>query len=184
MTVKKLTVEHLRKLVKEAVAAQIQEKKLTEAKKAAKLKESKTVRLTMEQLRTMVKEAVSARLSEDFGVAPNAVSVGDLVAYRGKTGYVTDIEADGKIRVTSDGIRDVVLDSSEVQQLESADELEGLDSSDLDDINSGMGFNVNHDPGGDRDEELEHLRSVLDTGLLNKNSRSAIERNIDDLESK
>lgn len=186
MTVKKITVEGLKAMVKEAVALQVKQtaaerrKKIADDKEKAnkkKTNESKTVRVTVEQLRSLVKEAVRQRLSENMDMP----QPGDLVAFKGRTGYVEDVTADGKIAVTTDGMRMQLLDPSEVQVLGTTDDLADLSPDELGGIDSEMGMNVNQDPGEDPQSEYDRITSQLDNKLLSKNSRNPLSQRQDTL---
>lgn len=177
MTVKKLTVNDLKKMVKEAVtlqmkqsAAERRQKMKDDKAKANKVNENRTVKVTVEQLRSMVKEAVRARLKENMGMP----GVGDLVAFKGRTGYVEDVSPEGKVGVTRDGVRMEWLPVQAVQVLASADELEELSPEEIASLDGEMGMGANQDPGEDPQAELDRLGGHLSSKLIGGGTRKAL----------
>lgn len=176
MTVKKLTVNDLKTMVKEAVALQMKQsaserrKKIEDDKAKSAKNENKTVRVSVDQLRTMVKEAVAARLKENMDMP----GVGDLVAYNGKTGYVEDVSPDGKVAVTRDGMRMEWIPMQGVQVLATADDLGELSPEEIAGIGDEMGMGMNQDPGEDPHAELDRISGQLDANLLGKQSRKSL----------
>lgn len=178
MTVKKLTVKDLKNMVKEAVALQMKQNAAERRQKMAddkakaneKVNENRTVKVTVEQLRSMVKEAVRARLKENMGMP----GVGDLVAFKGRTGYVEDVSPDGKVAVTRDGVRMEWLPVQAVQVLAAADELAELSPEEIGSLDGEMGMGANQDPGEDPQAELDRLGGHLSSKLIGGGTRKAL----------
>lgn len=194
MTVKKLTVENLKAMVKEAVALQMKQsaserqakieadKKKSEEKK---VNESKSVKVTLEQLRHLVKEAVQAKLKENFD---GGAAIGDMVSFNGKTAYVGDTKMgpDGSMMVglTRDGLRMNWVPAAAVQVMASSDELDELSPEEMGSIDSEMGMGLNADPGEDPQAEFDRVSGQLDSKLLAKPTRAALGKRAGDLKTK
>lgn len=163
MTVKKLRVDELKAMVKEAIATQLKEAK---AKKT--VKENKSIKVTASQLKEMVRTAVKARLSESMGEVPG---LGDLVAYNGTTGFVEDVSPDGRIGVTRDGLKMDVVMPDKVRVLATAEDLRDLSPEEVASLSSDMNFDVNHDPGEEPNAEFDRIGDTLSNGLLAKSTR-------------
>lgn len=178
MTVKKLSVNDLKNMVKEAVALQMKQNAAERRQKIAddkakaneKVNENRTVKITVEQLRSMVKEAVRARLNENMGMP----GVGDLVAFKGRTGYVEDVSPEGKVAVTRDGMRMEWLPVQAVQVLASADELAELTPDEIASLDGEMGMGGNQDPGEAPDAALDRVGQQLSGNLLGGGTRKAL----------
>lgn len=188
MTVKKLTVENLRIMVKEAVAVQMEQaalerKQKIEADKAKKektVKESKVVKVTAEQLKRLVKEAVEAKLKENMGMM--GPEIGDLVSFNGKTGYVADVKPDGTVAITRDGVKMSWVPGDAVQVMASSDELDELSPEEMVSIDSGLDDGP-LDPGEDPTSELGRIEGHLDSKLIGKPSRAALGKRADALKT-
>lgn len=178
MTVKKFTVSNLKAMVKEAVALQMKQSaadrraKMADDKEKANadVKENKTIRVTVEQLRSMVKEAVQSRLTENMGMP----AIGDLVAFKGKSGHVEDVSPDGRVAVSRDGIRMEWLPMNAVQVLATAEDLAELSPEEVASIGDEMGMGANQDPGENPADELERRQQQLQGFSLGKPTRTSL----------
>jgi Zn finger protein HypA/HybF involved in hydrogenase expression len=182
MTVKKLTVEHLRAMVRESVARQLKEK---QAAKKAPVKESKTVKVTVGQLRQMVKEAVKSRLQEN---EQGTHGEGDLVMFThpitgAKThGRVDEVNPDtGMVAVKLDALRVVLLPVDKVEFMADMDDIDGMNPDDVADINPEY---KNFDPGEDPKAELDRREQQLGNKLISKQSRKYLGGRVGDLKQR
>jgi len=192
--VTKVSIQELQKMVREAVALQLNKSKQSASDRREKIKDDKeksqnegVQKITVEHLRAMVKEAISARLKENrmlresMGEMP---AEGDLVAFHGKTGYVVQVSGD-KVAITRDGIKMQAVPLAGVQILATADDLNELGPDELDLLGKEMGYNHNVDPGEDPHTELERIESQLSgSNMLSGMTRKSLEHRKAELKQK
>ena len=192
---KKVSIQELQQMVREAVALQLSKNKKSAADRRAKMQDDKekanvkenVKKLGVDQLRGMVKEAISHRLKEYVSLRESMGDMpqeGDLVSFAGKTGYVVQVSGD-KVAVTRDGLKMHTVPLAAVQVLATADDMNELSPDELDSIGTEMGYNQNADPGEDPHKELERIESQLSGGnMLAGPTRQSLMRRRDELKAK
>lgn len=189
---KKVSLEELKNMVREAVVLQLSKDKETSAERREKMKADKEKSMkkenvqvvTFEQLRGMVKEAVNVRLAEHMGLS-DVPGEGDFVAFQGQTGWVASVKGD-KVAVTRDGIKMHVLPVSAVKVLATAADLDELSPEELEMLGSELDLGKSHDPGEDPQTELDRIEGQLGGGssMLAKPTRNSLNARKADLKKR
>lgn len=141
MATKKISVEELRGIVKEAVqdwkakkmsAAEKRKKTEKDKEKAEVKKESAgNIKITTEELKKMIQEAVKQKLSEEMEMPGETVpKVGDKVKLAsGKMATVADIDTERQmVFITKDGVKMIGVPMDYVSVAASEPEETGLDA--------------------------------------------------------